>query len=66
MSTTVMHTKADVCTFIVALQSFPDPRDNRGKRHALAFVVVGVVCAILSGRSNVSSIFRSIRNRIAW
>jgi len=25
-----------------------------------------VVCAILSGRSKVSSIFRSLRNRIAW
>lgn len=61
-----MHTDADVCTFVEALRHFPDHRDNRGKRHALAFVVVGVVCAILSGRSKVSSIFRYIRNRIEW
>ena len=66
MDTTVMHTDVDVCTFVEALRHFPDHRDNRGKRHALAFVVVGVVCAILSGRSKVSSIFRYIRNRIEW
>lgn len=30
-------------TFFEALQHLPDPRDNRGKRHPLAFVVVGVV-----------------------
>ena len=29
-------------------------------------MVVGVVGAILSGRSTVSSIFRSLRNRIEW
>jgi len=61
-----MHTEADVCNFIEALQSLTDNRDNRGKRHALAFVVVGVVCAILSGRSKVSSIFRYVRNRLEW
>jgi predicted transposase YbfD/YdcC len=61
-----MHTEADVCNFVEALRHFPDERDNRGKRHALAFVVVGVVCAILSGRSKVSSIFRYVRNRIEW
>ncbi len=66
MSTTVTHTEADVCHFVEALKRLPDPRDNRGKRHELAFVVVGVVCAILSGRSKVSSIFRYLRNRIAW
>ena len=66
MDTTVMHTDVDVCTFVEALRHFPDHRDNRGKRHALAFVVVGVVCAILSGRSKVSSLFRYIRNRIEW
>ena len=29
-------------------------------------MVAGVVCAILSGRSKVSSIFRYLRNRIEW
>jgi predicted transposase YbfD/YdcC len=66
MSTTVMHRDADVRNFVEALRHLPDHRDNRGKRHALAFVVVGVVCAILSGRSKVSSIFRYVRNRIEW
>ena len=66
MGTTVMHTEADVCTFVEALSHLPDDRDNRGKRHALVFVIVGVVCAILSGRAKVSSIFRYIRNRIDW
>jgi predicted transposase YbfD/YdcC len=66
MSTTVTHTVGDVCNFVEALRHLPDHRDNRGKRHTLAFVVVGVVCAILSGRSKVSSIFRYVRNRIAW
>lgn len=66
MSATVTHTEADVCNFVEALRQLPDHRDNRGKRHALAFVVTGVVCAILSGRSKVSSIFRYLRNRIEW
>lgn len=66
MSPTVMYTEADVCNFVEALGQLTDDRDNRGKRHALAFVVAGVVCAILSGRSKVSSIFRYLRNRIEW
>jgi len=66
MSATVTHTEADVCNFVEALRQLPDHRDNRGKRHALAFVVAGVVCAILSGRSKVSSIFRYLRNRLEW
>ncbi len=66
MSTTVVYTEADVCNFVEALSHLSDDRDNRGKRHALAFVVAGVVLAILSGRSKVSSIFRYLRNRVAW
>src|SRR5882762_3239649 len=66
MSTTVTYPEADVCNFVEALSHLTDARDNRGKRHALAFVVASVVCAILSGRSKVSSIFRSLRNRIEW
>ena len=66
MSPTVAYTEADVCNFVEALRHLPDDRDNRGKRHELAFVVAGVVLAILSGRSKVSSIFRYLRNRIEW
>jgi len=66
MSTTVTHTEADVRNFVEALSQLTDTRDNRGKRHALEFVVAGVVLAILSGRSTVSSIFRYLRNRIEW
>ena len=66
MSTTVTYPEADVCNFVEALSHLTDARDNRGKRHALAFVVAGVVFAILSGRSKVSSIFRYLRNRIEW
>ena len=66
MSTKVAYTAADVCNFVEALSHLSDDRDNRGKRHELAFVVAGVVLAILSGRSKVSSIFRYLRNRIEW
>jgi predicted transposase YbfD/YdcC len=58
--------EADVGNFVEALRQLTDVRDNRGKRHAFAFVVAGVVLAILSGRSKVSSIFRYLRNRIEW
>ena len=44
----------------------PDPRDTRGKKHNLAFVVCGVAIAIMAGRATVSGIERFIRNRIAW
>lgn len=43
MSMTVTHTEAAVCNFVEALRQLPDDRDHRGKRHALAFVVAGVV-----------------------
>lgn len=66
MSSTVTYAKADVCNFVEALRQLSDNRDNRGKRHALAFVVAAVVLAILNGRSKVSSIFRFQRNRIDW
>lgn len=43
-----------------------DSRDNRGKRHNLAFVVCGVVLATMVGRAKVSSIHRYIQHKIAW
>jgi predicted transposase YbfD/YdcC len=66
MSPTVTYTEVDVCNFVEALSQLTDDRDNRGKRHELAFVVASVVLAILNGRSKASSIFRYIRNRIEW
>ena len=66
MSPTIGYTEADVCNFIEALSQLTDNRDNRGKRHDLAFVVASVVLAILNGRSKASSIFRYIRNRLEW
>ncbi len=53
-------------SFIKALHSLPDPRDNRGKRINLAFIVGAVVLAIMSGRSKPSSIHRYIWNKADW
>ena len=53
-------------SFIKALHSLTDPRDNRGKRINLAFTVDAVVLAIMSGRSKLSSIHRYIWNRAGW
>ena len=44
----------------------PDLRDNRGKRHSLAFVIVGFVLATLVGRQTLSGIHRFIANRVDW
>jgi len=42
-----------------------DLRDNRGKRHDLAMVLVGVVIALLSNRDgNLSSVQRHLKNHI--
>jgi hypothetical protein len=53
-------------SFIKALHSLTDLRDNRGKRINLAFIVGAVVLAIMSGRSKPSSIHRYIWNRAGW
>jgi len=53
-------------SFIKALHSLTDPRDNRGKRINLAFTLGAVVLAIMSGRSKLSSIHRYIWNRASW
>ena len=58
--------KSQVRKFIQALETLPDPRDNRGKTHELAFVLCCVTLAILSDRSYPSSIQRYIKNRINW
>jgi predicted transposase YbfD/YdcC len=53
-------------SFIKALHSLTDPRDNRGKRIHLAFTLGAVVLAIMSGRSKLSSIHRYIWNKADW
>ena len=57
---------AQVKTFMAKLETIMDPRDNRGKRHSLPFVLTAVSLAILTGRSSVSSIQRYIQNKIDW
>lgn len=57
---------ATTVTVFAALPQLPDPRDNRGKRQDLAFVLCGVILAIMAGRSRVSAIHRFLRNRFAW
>jgi hypothetical protein len=44
----------------------PEHRDNRGKRHPLAFVIAAFVLATLVGRQKLSSIHRFMRNRADW
>jgi predicted transposase YbfD/YdcC len=53
-------------TFFAALQHLPDLRDKRGRRHDQAFVLCGVVLAIMVGRARVSAIHRFLHNRFAW
>ena len=60
-------TPTGIYPFFVALNTrLTDPRYNRGKRHNLAFILSGVVLAIMSGRAKASSIHRYIENRIVW
>ena len=57
---------AQTVAFISALEILTDPRDSRGKKHDLTFVVCAVSIAIMAGRATVSGIERFIRNRIDW
>lgn len=66
MSTTFSYSPQDVSHFVEALGQLSDPRDRRGKRHELAFMVAVVVLGILVGRSTVSSLHRFIGNRLDW
>jgi predicted transposase YbfD/YdcC len=61
-----VQTSPKLTSFAAKLRKLVDKRDNRGKRHKLAFVLGGVVLAIMSGRSSVSSIQRYIKNRLNW
>lgn len=56
-----------LANFMQALEhGLPDPRDKRGTRHNLAFVLACVAIAMLSQCQSVSSIYRFIRNRVTW
>jgi predicted transposase YbfD/YdcC len=57
---------AQVKSFMDKLETILDPRDNRGKRHPLPFVLAAVSLAIMTGRSSVSGIHRYIQNKIDW
>lgn len=61
-----MSNTPKLTSFMSKLKRLVDKRDNRGKRHELAFVLGGVVLAIMSGRSYASSIHRFIKNRLKW
>jgi hypothetical protein len=57
---------ATTITFFAALQQLPDPRDPQDKRHDLAFVLCGVVLALMAGRTQVSGTHRFLHNRFKW
>lgn len=57
---------AQVKSFMDELETMQDPRDNRGKRHSLPFVLAVVSLAIMAGRTKVSGLHRFITNRIEW
>jgi len=59
-------TIAKMPSFLEQLESLPDPRDNRGKRHRLSFVLAGVALAVMAGRATMSSIHRFFQNRLQW
>jgi predicted transposase YbfD/YdcC len=60
------HDPKKVASFTKALHRLSDPRDNRGERINLAFIVGAVVLAIMAGRSKPSSIHRYIWNKAGW
>lgn len=62
----MFQSRPNLTSFVTKLKRLLDKRDNRGKRHELAFVLGGVVLAIMSGRWYASSIHRFIKNRLKW
>lgn len=56
----------NLTSFVAKLKRLRDKRDKRGQRHELAFVLGGVVLAIMSGRAYASSIHRFIKNKLRW
>ena len=66
MNDAIPYSDKDIGNFIDTLDKLTDPRDDRGKRHSLSFVIASSVIAMLVERSTVSSIFRYISNKIEW
>jgi len=67
MSNEVPYSREKITCFVDLLKNeLPEHRDNRGKRHPLAFVIAGFVLATLVGRQKLSSIHRFMRNRADW
>ena len=67
MANEAIYSGEQIGSFVGLLKNeLPDLRDNRGKRHSLALVVVGFVLATLAGRQKLSGIHRFIVNRAAW
>lgn len=59
-------TLEDPQSLIKMLEGLPDRRDNRGKKHELAFVLACVIVALLNNRLYLSAIQRFIFNRFDW
>jgi hypothetical protein len=54
MANEAIYSGEQINGFVGLLKNdLPDPRDNRGKRHSLAFVIVGFVLATLVGRQKL-------------
>ena len=67
MSNEEPYSSEQVTCFVDLLKNeLPEHRDNRGKRHPLAFVIAAFVLATLVGRQKLSSIHRFMRNRADW
>ncbi len=60
MNNVESYPEEQLAHFIEALDKLPDHRDNRGKRHRLAFIIASVVMALMVGRLTTSGIFRYI------
>jgi predicted transposase YbfD/YdcC len=67
MTNEVSYSREQITCFVDLLKNeLPEHRDNRGKRHPLALVIVAFVLATLVGRQKLSSIHRFMRNRVDW
>ena len=67
MTNEVPYSREQITCFVDLLKNeLPEHRDNRGKRHPLAFVIAPFALATLIGRQKLSSIHRFMRNRANW
>jgi predicted transposase YbfD/YdcC len=49
-------TEADVPSLLRHLEQVPDPRDSRGRRHPMAYVLALAACAVLAGARSLTAI----------